>query len=548
MTQCLYNDDTFGAQTISIMDRLHSYFSDVHMWSSQGGGEPMPQFKFRALLLIAEIYEHVRLYVNNHEESLSNYFGKWTLKKCLEQVVAIEGLQKQLNEMHSDFELCDVQYELRESIMGVKHFPLGGEDIATLYEKGIDGFCKECDINNHPSIASSQLWNAVSSNDRNYKFGRLFRKAKESFVEFEKESNSPDPDDRAYNQARDENQLSNQIAYRAKKIDYSVNYAVQGDFDCLQYILHIQLEAENVSAETICRELDKALEILRNVYMAEAEDIYYIRTGDFADLKMIYDEKSINHLYTELPFRKYYEAKNDYIEYFFEEIEAELAKWRMNKGYVERKLSSEEYEDFLCEHIMDVENNMKGYDELWELRTHSGGLDAKVTPENFARMFYRREGVDSYFIELEWKLEELTRIREKNKEKTPSDIQEQATTPEQKAVDDFVEKILMLVSEVYNEWNDRYLVPAVHKPEVHIVIKKDELVQYIQDVRKNSFDVLLEMCYPKTSKSKQVFCQYVVSLQEQGYFGELSNKMLAQILAPIVGLSIGTVTNYLSRS
>lgn len=548
MTQYLYDDDTFGAQTISILDRLHSYFSDVHMWSSQGGEEPMPQFKFRAILLIAEIYEHVRQYVNNHEESLSNYFGKWTLRKCLEQVVAIEGLQKQLNEMHPDFEFCDAQYELRECIMGVNHFPLGGEDIAILYEKGIDGFREECDINNHPPIASSQLWNAVSSNDRNYKFGRLFRKAKESFVEFDKEGKSPDPDDRAYNQARDENQLSNQIAYKAKKIDYSANCANQNFFDCLQYILHIQLEAENASAEIICRELGKALETLRNVYMAEAEDIYYIRTGDFASLEMIYDEKSINHLYTELPFRKYYEAKNDYIEYFSEEIEVELAKWRMDKGYVERKLSSEEYEEFLCEHITEVENNMKGYDELWELRTHSGGLDTKVTPESFARMFYRREGVDSYFIELEWELEELTRIREKNKEKTLSVIQEQATTPEQKAVDDFIEKILMLVDMAYNEWNDRYLVPAVHKPEVHIIIKKDELIQYIQELRNNSFDVLSGMCYPPTSRSKQVFCQYVVSLQEKGYFGELSNKLLAQIIAPIVGLAIGTVTNYLSRS
>ena len=548
MTQYLYDDDTFGAQTISLLDRLHSYFNDVHMWSSQDGGAPMPQFKFKALLLIAEIYEHVRQYVNNHEESISNYFGNWTLKKCLERVVAIEGLQKQLNEMYSDFQLCDAQYELLDYVSLVNYHPLGGENIATLYEKGIDGFCGENDYNNHPLISNSLLWNATFSKNRNYEFGRLFRKAKESLDGENKVSESPDPDDNVYNRARVQEQLSHQIAYKARKVEVTPNHSDQGTFDCLQYILNIQREAENASAETICREMSKALEILRNVYMAEAEDIYYIRTGDFTELEKRNGKNTINHLYTELPFRKYYEAKNDFVECFADEIEEDLTKWRLEKDYVGRSLSREEYEEFLRERIAVVEQDMKSNDKLWELRTHSGGLDSKVTPENFARMFYRREGVDGYFIELEWRLEELTKMREENSKKTMSTIQEQTATPEQKAVDDFVEKIVTLVSIAYNEWNDKQIVPAVHKPEVRIIIKKEELVQYIQDMRKNCFDELLEKCYPETSKTKQMFCQFVVSLQEKDYFGALPNNLLAQILAPIVGLAKGTVTNYLSRS
>ena len=64
----------------------------------------------------------------------------------------------------------------------------------------------------------------------------------------------------------------------------------------------------------------------------------------------------------------------------------------------------------------------------------SGGLDADVTPENFARMFYRRKGVDRYFIELQWELEELTSLIAKNKQKPAKDSQELVQTPEQKAV------------------------------------------------------------------------------------------------------------------
>ena len=64
---------------------------------------------------------------------------------------------------------------------------------------------------------------------------------------------------------------------------------------------------------------------------------------------------------------------------------------------------------------------------------------------------------------------------------------------------------------------------------------------------KNDFDALLDLCYPETSKSKQMFCQYVVKLQKEEYFGALPNNKLAKILAQIVKLGEGTVKNYLSQ-
>ena len=56
------------------------------------------------------------------------------------------------------------------------------------------------------------------------------------------------------------------------------------------------------------------------------------------------------------------------------------------------------------------------------------------------------------------------------------------------------------------------------------------------------------MCYPESGKTKLNVCRYVVRLQKENYFGKLPNKELAKILAPIVGLTEGTVTNYLSQT
>jgi hypothetical protein len=69
----------------------------------------------------------------------------------------------------------------------------------------------------------------------------------------------------------------------------------------------------------------------------------------------------------------------------------------------------------------------------------------------------------------------------------------------------------------------------------------------MQDKQKTDFKELSELCYPISSKSKQIFCQYVVKLQKEGYFGKLPDNLLAEQLASVVGLASGTVANYLSK-
>lgn len=546
-----YNDNSFDARTVSLMERLHSYFDDASIRAFRPDEQPIPLFKFQSLMLAADIYEFVRLYAINREEHLSEYFSALTLKQCLENVAAVEKLQERMNDVRQLFEMYDMRVQIGKIANPEEpcHAPGLGiteriSDYKRLHENGIDGF------DGQPTISRSLLWGANSNDEVRYKYGRLFLKAKETLDDVDSGSRSLDPETRAYSKALQQQELSRRVA--RKSLPQKPAEPKANDFDFLQYIVDIHRKAEAAPAETICKELSDALEMLRNVFMTDAEDIYYIRTGDLSKLEDVYDKNLIEHFYNDVPFKKYYEARNIFVNGsqnalgLVDDLEVALDNWRYEKELTGRKLTTEEYEVFLKERKDNVVKEMKRNDALWKLRMHSGGLDTEVTPENFARMFYRRKGVDRYFIELQWELEELTSLIEKNKQKPTEEEVTTVQTPQQKAVGDFVDKIIILVNEVYKNWNNERVIPAVHEPEVLIVIQKDELIKHIQDKQKNDFEELLELCYPENSKSKQTFCQYVVKLKNEGYFGKLPNNMLAKILASVVGLAPGTVTNYLS--
>ena len=549
-----YNDNSFDARTASLMERLHSYFDDACIRAFRPDEQPIPLFKFQSLMLAAEIYEFVRLYAINREEHLSEYFSALTLKQCLENVAAVEKLQGQINDVRQLFEMYDMRVQIGKiaNLIEPCHAPGLGiteriNDYKRLHEKGIDSF------DGQPTIGRSLLWGANSNDEVRYKYGRLFSKAKETLDEGDNSSRSLDPETRAYSKAMQQQELSRRVALKAVPQKPTEPKANTNGFDFLQYIVDIHRKAESAPAETICKELNDALEMLRNVFMTDAEDIYYIRTGDFSKLEGVYDKELIEHFYNDVPFKKYYEARNIFVNGsqqalgLTDDLEVALDNWRYENGLTGRKLTNEEYEVFLNERKDNVIKEMKRNDALWKLREHSGGLDTEVTPENFARMFYRRKGVDRYFIELQWELEELTSLIEKNRQKPAAEEIKAVQTPEQKAVADFVDKIIILANEVYKKWNNERVTPAVHEPEVLIVIQKDELIKHMQDKQKTDFEELLELCYPENSKSKQTFCQYVVKLQKEGYFGKLPDNLLAEPLASIVGLASGTVANYLSK-
>lgn len=528
MAERTHNENIFEMQTISIVDRLQSYFDDVTLWTNGNNNYNNPAshlFKFRSLVLLAEMYEYVRFFFVNREERLSEYFSGQTLSQSLEKVVLIEKLQENIRKVGFDLEFLDTCSMMRDATFLYPDLYSGIDMFKVLHEKGIDGFCEELSAMQMPSVSKSVLWDGDGKNNMTHNYDRVFRKAKETL----------------------DGNLGKRIV---KKVNNNVEHFLDDDhipcFDFRKFVVDMQQKADEATVEDIYSELFKALEMIRNVFMTDAEDIYYVRTGDFSAIEKVYDKDVIEHFYTELPLKEYYEARTVYIQQMNEDMEVSIGEWRISRGYIGRKLTSQELIEFLLERKDSVVDNMKSYEDFWKLRMHSGGLDTDVTPENFARMFYRRKGVDRYFIELQWEFENLSALIDKYRQQPIDNGRKVTQTPEQKAVSDFVDKVIMLVSIAYEKWNNQRVSPGVHKPEVHIVIKKEELIKHIQDKMKNEFEDLSELCYPQFTK--KLFCKYVSQLQRADFFGKLPNNLLADILAPIVNLSPGTAKNYLSQT
>lgn len=148
---------------------------------------------------------------------------------------------------------------------------------------------------------------------------------------------------------------------------------------------------------------------------------------------------------------------------------------------------------------------------------------------------------------MQWKLEIITSELAKLERKKVEEKSAITLTPQEKALSDFVGKIIQLANDLCDKWNGKEIEPAVHQPSVVVTIKNLELIAYLQDIQKSDKDKLLKICYPPKAKSKLDFCNYVNTLKK-AYFCNLPNKYIAETLGPIIGLSVGTATNYLSKS
>ena len=129
----------------------------------------------------------------------------------------------------------------------------------------------------------------------------------------------------------------------------------------------------------------------------------------------------------------------------------------------------------------------------------------------------------------------------------PTRKKDENKSPQQKAVEDFVGKIISLAESAYDRYNGKMVAPGVNQAEVEIVVQKDKLTSLMESKMQNGFQELLPLCYPVNSTSRARLCHYVSQLRRHGYFGKLPNNLLAELFAPIVGLKEGSVKNYLSQ-
>ena len=88
MAEYTHNENIFEMQTSSLMERLQSYFDDMNMWAHREGNHVEYLFKFRSLVLLAEIYDYVRQFFVYREARLSEYLFQKS-KNCREFVVSL---------------------------------------------------------------------------------------------------------------------------------------------------------------------------------------------------------------------------------------------------------------------------------------------------------------------------------------------------------------------------------------------------------------------------------------------------------------------------
>lgn len=499
--------------TLSKIGDLCGELSDTNSPSLSFGN------KLRGVVLVAELYDIAKCLNEQREKTLSLYFADNSLRENLQNIIQIEDIQS---------ELFAIDYIVSD------------ENLEEYVEK-----INKTYLNDHLTVklpVQDTLWGANRMKPSNkYKFTKIFHAAQENLTEPQiLESLSIDPFDKDYNTSIKQNLLEQRYAFEANT---AVLKNANGYF--VQSLSQIYEVVSKYSANDILNELLRSLEILRVTLMRNAQDIYYIRTGNFTDILTKENHKDINYYYTDLPLQQYFEIRNEVREEINETIDLDIEEWRINKGYTSRTLTQKEYLDFLNEQEVYIREQMKnGYYNLWVIREHSGGLNENVTPENFARMFYQRKDVDRQFLELQWKYELILELKQATEQRQP--CEKFQFSPEEAAVRQFVDNVYTLVRTLHEVWNGKKVQTGVHQPEVTVDIKVQKVIDYMEDMRSNKFEELLKWCYPSTSNNKINFVKFIASLRDKGYLGKLPNNLIAQQLAPIIMLTVGTATNYLS--
>lgn len=523
MVDCEKRQSETYQMIANLSNQLRGYANDIRMDHRQ----PLDQMsKFRGLMLVSEIYEYARKFNGGRKERLAHYFGNETLSQVLSHVADIESLQQYVSQAEAALENESKQmFEFDTSGICYK-------EMEVLYNEGPDGLRDFQDDNTFSPIKMSNVWEVKAGHK---KYRQAFYKAHEDFT-FSSALPAPLPG------FINENLCDYPLLPPCPDI-----YPKAQNLDVMNFLIGFQKASEALTYQDIFNEMNRGLEMLRMAFMTEAHDIYCIRTGSSKIFSQSPDAEALKEYYTDVPLSEYYIFRDSVQEDIRSNISRELDEWRVEKKYTGRPLSESEYQEYLSWRIDNVLHRMQDeYAQLWELREHSGGLDAEVNPESFARMFYRRdvEENDFYFLECELEL-----LRELKKESETASLEPSVTqsTPEQIAVREFVDDLMVLTSQLYDLWNDKTVSAGAHKAEVCITIRKVELIDYLQEQQQNHFAKLQALCYPADSKTKQQFCEYVMELKNKGFFGNLPNTLLARTLAPIVKLNESTVKNYLSK-
>ncbi len=317
----------------------------------------------------------------------------------------------------------------------------------------------------------------------------------------------------------------------------------EGEPQSAHYLTDLCRAVSGLTDLRIYQDLMRTLELLRTLFMQQADLIYGIRTGDRT---MVPDTPSFDideGLPFDSPFFDYHDERSLHRRELIHDLQHRLLDdWRLQQGIVGRPLSGTERIRFLTERRQEVKRQMQEqYPRLWTLRAHCGGCDAGRTPAPIGGIFCVRGAIDRtcFHLQLELLLQDELLM-------DPPATQV-AKSPEEQAIDAFVEKLTRLVTTCHDRWQGQPVSLGAHKGEATVEIRKDDLLSHLHRQLADSTRPLLKHCYPVNGQSNKKFCDYVARLYQEGYFGQLPQKELADVLAPILGMKNTGVRNYLSK-
>lgn len=522
----------------AVLSRLKDYTSDIQDVINRLDSISVVYF-FRGVSAVAELNTCIRNIISDRQYRLGDYFGGISLIHCLRLIAKIEDMVKTVKDESDD---------LKNFINYHATHPRG-EQLSETYLKMLQlAIGKQMDME-IPDITYTIIWKGPRDGELKpkYKLKNVFLGAYEDFLEKARNTHFDSKDeenDNPYLQKIDENELGNKHALEPYDLTVYPDLNQSKIFEQIEKDLQ---ENTDTFILTIFSEISRALALLENSLKVDAEDIYRIRTNCLDNLQKKIQKDLLNDWYTKIPLAEYYMAREEWREELAEDYRSIWSQWRLCNKLWDKPEKNEERKEFYLNRADEIIKKMESYPELWSIKMRSGGLDKEETPEDIARMFYRRGETVRYFLRLQWEYEYIKEQMKKMMKEGQCGNKYSETESKKKAVDSFVEQLFMLVEVLYDKYNGHHVSLGSNKKNAYIEIDKIKIKESLNDKVQFEFEVLSELCYSVGNQYNKNFISIIKEWRDAKYFKELPNKHIADAASKIINASSGYIETLLGK-
>jgi uncharacterized coiled-coil protein SlyX len=229
----------------------------------------------------------------------------------------------------------------------------------------------------YPSLSNSGLW-SLNAKNVNLNLDSIFKDALEEL-----------PDE-----AKKQEMLNLRVT------SYSSLYP----FNLYSFYLEMQEKIATLSYAQIFDELWRSIELIRQGFMIKAQDIFYVRTGNYKHLYNEFGKRNVDYCYGELPFISYKREFNDFKRIFRAECKHDLKSWVVDKHIIYINIQAEQLKDFFNEEydkVVEESKKNESYYKLFE-RCYLCSTSKDNFRTRIARLFYKRPNAEEY-LKIIWK-------------------------------------------------------------------------------------------------------------------------------------------------